>query len=339
MPERQPISVLVVCYNHADEIAYCVDAALLQRGPDIDVQVVVADNGSTDATRAVLSAYSDRITLLERDNDGFAAGVNAAFDASTGDPVLLLNPDAVMDPGCLATLAVHLRENAGAGAAAAMLRDLDGTPQRFARRDPDLAAVAWCFTDVGRRVDERRGERAARHRRYEDEWTAGLRRPLAVDCPAAACLLIRRELLEPRPLDPDFPLFFNDADLARRIRARGLTLDVVPAAGAAHGYGTSIRRAERLPIRAEWVVALRRYMRHDLGPLGRVALWGILVLDALTAGVRHALRRGDDATLSHFRGTLGGLGLPGGPPPWLTPVRRVGLRRRVLPPASEAHRG
>ena len=57
-----------------------------------------------------------------------------------------------------------------------MLRDPDGTPQLFARRDLRLKGALLGFTSVGRRLDARRGGRALARRRYEDLWAAGRRR-------------------------------------------------------------------------------------------------------------------------------------------------------------------
>ena len=323
MTESSGVAILVVTYDSADEIEACLDAVLAQASDGMDLDVVVVDNASQDGTADVVRRYGDMVRLIQnRDNLGYAEGVNAGFAASRGDWVLLLNPDAVMDEGCLAALVAHLRAKPDAAAAAALLRDPDGGLQRFARREVDLRTVAWTFTELGRRLDSRRGGRALDRRRYEEEWEAGIDTPLAVDCPAAACVLARRELLEPRPLDPELPLFFNDAELWRRLRAGGWTLDVVPGATAVHAYAASVRRVDRARMRAEWVAAVRRYLAPELGPLGRATLYALFLGDAVAAAVLHKLGRGGPETPAEVRGTLGGLGLPGGAQPWLTPVGR-----------------
>ena len=93
--------------------------------------------------------------------------------SSRGDHVLILNPDCVMDPGCAAALRARLRAQPEVGLAAALLRDPDGTPQLFARRDLRLAGALLGFTSVGRRIDARRGGRALAARRYEELWAGG----------------------------------------------------------------------------------------------------------------------------------------------------------------------
>ncbi|MDX6681630.1 MAG: hypothetical protein QOG94_1669 [Solirubrobacteraceae bacterium] len=329
VPASAQLSVLIVTYDHGDEIDACLDAALAQAAPGLAVEVVVVDNASHDDTAVRVRARGG-VRLIEMgSNPGFAAGVNAAFAASAGEHVLLLNPDCVMEPGCAAALRAHLLSHPDVGLAAALLHDPDGTPQLFARRDLDLAGVLWAFTSIGRRLDARLRGRALARRRYAELWAGGPpRAPVAVFCPAAACVMAARRDLLPAPLDERFPLFFNDGDLCARLLRVGRRAEVVPAASAAHGYGTSVKRAQHADparMRAEWVASLRSYASRWWGRPARAALGPLLLLDAVAGAALCVARREDPREV---RGTLGGLGLPGGPPPLLTPVRRIAPPRR-----------
>ena len=326
------VSILIATYNHGEEIDACLDGALAQAGEALDVEVVVVDNASRDATVERLRARAktdERIRLHERAaNSGFAAAVNAAFGGARGDHVLILNPDCVMDAGCAAALRARLHAQPAVGLAAALLRDPDGTPQLFARRDLRLRGALLGFTSVGRRIDARRGGRALASRRYEDLWAAGPpAAPVTVFCPAAACVMARRADLQPAPFDERFPLFFNDGDLCARMARSGRRAEIVPAATAVHGYGTSVARVQQADparMRAEWVASMRRYAGRWWPRPARAALAALLLADAV-AGAALCLARREDPR--EVRGTLGGLGLPGGPPPLLTPVPRRGGRR------------
>ncbi len=128
--------------------------------------------------------------------------------------------------------------------------------------------------------------------------------------------------LEPAPLDESFPLFFNDGELCTRLLRAGRRIEIVPAATAAHGYGTSVTRAQRADparMRAEWVASLLRYAGAVMPRPARPILAAALLADAVAGAALCLLRREDPREV---RGTLGGLGLPGGPPPLLTPTRR-----------------
>lgn len=339
MPDRPDVSVLIVTYDHGDEIVACLQGALAQARDGLALEILVADNASRDDTAAQVAACAQAgVKLLEMGgNRGFAAAVNAAFAVSTAEHVLLLNPDCVMDAGCARALRDHLAARPQVALAAALLHDPGGAPQLHARRDIGLGGVLWAYTTVGRRVDRSlRGGRAAADRRYEDLWAGGPpREPVAVFCPAAACVMARRADLEPRPLDERFPLFFNDGDLCRRLTDAGRAIEIVPAATAAHGYGTSVGRAQRADparMRAEWVASLRRYAALHWSRPQRAALTAALVGDAVASAALCLAGREDPREL---RGLLGGMGLPGGPPPLLTPVRK-GLARRARAGAAAA---
>jgi hypothetical protein len=79
------------------------------------------------------------------------------------------------------------------------------------------------------------------------------------------------------------------------------------------------QRADPARMRAEWVASLRRYARRLWPRPARALLAAALLADAAVGAALCLVRREDPREV---RGTLGGLGLPGGPPPLLTPTRR-----------------
>jgi hypothetical protein len=320
------VSALVVTFRSTADVDACL-AALTAQEVDGGMEIVVVDNASEDDT--VERARQHRgITLIAlTTNTGYAAGNNTAATEATGEIVLLVNPDAVLDPGCVQGLVDHLVNNPGVGAAAATLRSPDGSPQLFARRGVSLSTVLWDMTEFGRRVDLRfRDGSGARNRRYASELADGLLEPIEVDCPAAACIAIWRTLVTPRIFDEAFPLFFNDAELYDRIRSRGYRVEITPAASAQHGYGTSHGQINSARKRAEFVVSLRAYCARRWGPARRILVWLALFMDAYGAIVLGLLTR-NQRLRNIGRGTAGGLWLPGGPPPWLS--RRPSVRSAI----------
>ena len=332
MAETRPrVSAVVVTYGHEDEIADCLDALLSQEAPG-GLEVIVVDNASADGTVAVLRGYGARLVLVEQPvNTGYAAATNAAAAAARGELLLLVNPDCVLDPGCLRLLLQHLDATPGVGAVSALLRYPDGRPQVFCRRVPTLASVLWDLTELGRRWDRRfRADAGRRDRRYAAQFeSGGPDDVLDVDCPAAACVLLWHAPVRTQVMSPELPLFFNDGDLYDRLRAKGYAVQVAPAATAVHGYSTSLQRLAAARKRAEFVASLRVYARRWWPVRRRLGLWLLLSLDAVTSGAL-SLRGSDRSRVrAHCTGTLGGLGLPGGKRPWLTvlpgPVRRARL--------------
>lgn len=96
------ISIVIPAYNRAATIARCVESVLAQDFPSFEV--VVADDGSTDTTRAIVAAIADpRVRLVARaSNGGAAAARNTGVAAARGRYIAFLDSDDVFLPGKLA---------------------------------------------------------------------------------------------------------------------------------------------------------------------------------------------------------------------------------------------
>lgn len=96
------LSVVMPNYNYEAYVAAAIDSALAVQWPD--VEVVVVDDGSTDRSREIIASYGDRVTAIFQDNAGPRVACNTGFAASTGDVVIFLDSDDVLEP----SVAEHL---------------------------------------------------------------------------------------------------------------------------------------------------------------------------------------------------------------------------------------
>jgi GT2 family glycosyltransferase len=330
MSAIETIAVAIVTWNNERHIAECLDALDRQETPRQLVTCVV-DNASTDDTVEIARKHlpwHGRV-VASASNLGYAAGNLAALaELGPADAVLLLNPDCVLAPDAVERLAQHLDEDASAAAAAASLRDPDGRLQYFARREPAFGDAAWWFLATLETWDRRRGGARKARRELHGLVRASTAEPFVVDIPAAAGLLLRSSALPVPVLDPAFRLFFNDVDLFRRLRDGGWHADVVPAATAVHAHGASHRQLAADAKRAEQVHGLRTYVRTWWPRPAALLLDVLLFLDALSCLTLSTRGRNRTRWRRLGRGTLGGLGLPGGTPPFLS----AGHTPRALPP-------
>lgn len=90
------VSIVVNNYNYGRFLREAVDSALAQTYGR--VEVVVVDDGSTDGSRAIIASYGDRVTPVLKENGGQASALNAGFRACTGELVLFLDADDVLEP-------------------------------------------------------------------------------------------------------------------------------------------------------------------------------------------------------------------------------------------------
>ncbi len=305
------LSGIVVHWHNESQLA-----ELLAAWPaDPRFELIVVDNGS--ASSALLPGGWDAVRWVRPGrNLGFAGGVNAGVAAAEAPLLLLLNPDAVPEPGALdellrgfaalpdaAGLAPRLAGSDGASQAGWQLRDL---PSPGA-----LLAQALLLPPFGSRTAEP---------------PAGT--PIAQ--PAAAALALRRSALDAvGGLDERFfPAWFEDVDLAFRLRSAGLPLCYWPAARFRHGLGSTVPRLGYGAFLWIYHRNLGRYLAKHHGWAWAGAARAALVLGALLRlallplhAPRRAAGRGDAARafLALLAGALfgwrrprhlAGLGLP-----------------------------
>jgi GT2 family glycosyltransferase len=220
------VSVTIVTYNSRPYLEACLQSIFEQDYHPLEI--VVVDNGSLDGTRGFLSRFEDRIRVeYNDDNLGFAAAQNQAIAMSTGDWVLVLNPDVVLLPGVIEHLveAGRIDEKAGTicGRLLAIGRDLKPLPQALI----DTAGIY--FTEAMRHFD--RGWHEPDDGRYRKmEYVFGA---------SAAAALYRRQMIAnisegDKFFDPDFFAYREDADVAWRAQLLGWRCLYTPAAVGYH---------------------------------------------------------------------------------------------------------
>jgi N-acetylglucosaminyl-diphospho-decaprenol L-rhamnosyltransferase len=265
------LSILIVTWNSERWIDRCL-RSIPAACEGLSYEVVVHDNASSDGT---LSHLGDATVIRSGANDGFAAGTNRAFDRSRGRYVFFLNPDCDLGPGALTTLFEFMETHPRAAAAAPLLIDESGDSQREfqLRRLPTMASLTAELLMLDKVFP--RNAATARYRYRDLDLTV----PQRIEQPAAAALLLRREVLdEIGPLDEQFaPAWFEDVDYCRRLAAAGREVWVVPAAQARHFGGSSLEHIAFARFVDVWYRNMWRYARKWLRPAQAEAVrWAII---------------------------------------------------------------
>uniref|UniRef100_UPI0027B99390 glycosyltransferase family 2 protein n=1 Tax=Aquabacterium sp. TaxID=1872578 RepID=UPI0027B99390 len=122
--QRKRVCISILNWNNAPETVECIQS--LGTPSDMDVEVIVLDNGSNDDSVEVLSRAAG-ITLMRSDvNLGFAGGHNLVMRHALQhdfDYVWLLNNDACVEPGCLSRMLAAMEADPTIGAASPVIRD------------------------------------------------------------------------------------------------------------------------------------------------------------------------------------------------------------------------
>ena len=167
-------SVIIPVFNGAGRLAEAVASVRAQRR-DGD-EIVVVDDGSTDATPDLIRSLGADVVCLRQDNAGPAAARNLGLQAATGDLIAFLDHDDLWAPGRQAALTALLTADAGLDVAMGQVRVAsdpalpaapDGDPRRaVAHRPWHLGALL-----IRRRVFARVGPFRPDLRQAEDmDW-------------------------------------------------------------------------------------------------------------------------------------------------------------------------
>jgi N-acetylglucosaminyl-diphospho-decaprenol L-rhamnosyltransferase len=183
--------------------------------------------------------------------------VNQGIAATRAPYVLILNPDCRLAPGALARLLDGLERDIRTAIVAPRVLNPDGSFQGNARGDPDMMTGVFGRTSALRRLFP--GLAVARRNVVDDGGTD----TVTVDWVSGACMLARREALDiVGGFDERYFLYWEDADLCRRLRTAGYAIRHVRGAEAVHDSGHSSRHVRGLADRAFHESAYLYYATH-----------------------------------------------------------------------------
>ena len=264
------LSILIVTWNSERWIDRCL-RSIPAACEGLEYEVVVHDNASTDGTVRHLGNAN---VLRAASNEGFAAGTNRAFAASRGRYVFLLNPDCELGPRTLTRLFEFLDSRPDVAAAVPLLIDHSGDSQREfqLRRLPTFGSFAAELLLLNRLLPRNRWTASYR---YHD---LDLTEPRRIEQPAAAALLLRREVMEEiGPLDEQFaPAWFEDVDYCRRLAEAKKEMWVVPGAEVVHFGGSSLEHMHFAGFVDVWNRNMWRYARKWMPRQAGLLRWAIV---------------------------------------------------------------
>jgi GT2 family glycosyltransferase len=220
-PDPEPsLLISLISMNNRDLLRRCLRSIPAACGP-LRYEIAVVDNMSTDGSAEMVADCFPEVRLtVNSSRRGFSANHNQtllpAMRSRSHDFVCILNDDTELDPGSLFALVKACQHDPSLGVAGPVIRGADGERQPSLFRFPTLRCEVvqnWL-----RKSCEASG----------GGWLNG------------SCLVLALDVLRSvGPLDERFYLFYEDADLSRRVAERGLTSAVVSDATIVHrGHAT-----------------------------------------------------------------------------------------------------
>ena len=212
-------SIVIPVYNHLDHTLGCLHA-LAAHPPQIAVEIIVVDDGSTDRTATVLPDIAGLRYHRRAANGGFIAACNDGAALAVGEFLVFLNNDTIPQPGWLDSLLDTFEQYPDTGLAGAQLVYPDGRLQE---------AGGLVFADgSGWNYGRFEAPDAPRHAFVRE-----------TDYCSGAAIAVRRALFDQLGgFDSRYaPAYFEDTDLAFAVRDAGLRVRYQPASRVVHLEG------------------------------------------------------------------------------------------------------
>lgn len=222
------ISIIIISYNTKDVTRQCLDS-IFQYTKDIEFEVIVVDNGSTDGSKEMLNSYPDIKYIQSGGNIGFGKANNLGYKYCCGRYVLLLNSDTYLLNNAIKLFADAFDKLPhDVGCAGCKLKSSDGSHNHSFGLLPDLKETVYGILGLYCRPFGIRFKRF-NERDYDDI------NQLEVEYVMGADLCIRREVVEQCGLfDPDFFMYYEESEMQYRYRTAGYKSVIVSGPEIVH---------------------------------------------------------------------------------------------------------
>ncbi|WP_022884955.1 glycosyltransferase family 2 protein [Glaciibacter superstes] len=312
--ERVRCTVIVVNWNGGDDTAACLRSLIGQSAEGVAIDLLVVDNGSTDGSAESLERDFPSVTMLRTGHNlGFGGAVNHALSATSGDYAVLVNNDALAEDGFVAALLAPFSTDDRIGAVTARIV-LTG---RFEPVSADVAGSYrrsdgshWTRSEVGGvELLNSTGNIVSRSGNGQDRsWLV----PVDDDNSAeevfgfsgGGCALRRSTLVDVGAFDDSLFMYYEDTDLAWRMRRRRWSIRYARDATLHHRHAGS--SGVNSPLFLVNNVRNRILTAAKNGPSSMLlaSLWR--TLGSLAKSFVQTLR-GRPSANSRFRATVSGL--------------------------------
>jgi GT2 family glycosyltransferase len=254
------VTLVIVNYNTGSQTARCLDSAAADLA-GTTWEAIVVDNASRPGAAPRLNGRPHVRTILNPRNVGFGTAVNQAARASGAPLLWLVNPDCVVTPGTFEAVRAALEADPGTAIAAPQLLNADGSVQASARGDPSVMTGLFGRHTLLTRFFPRSA--VARRNLPARDIVASGDESAEVDWVMGAAMLVRRTAFDAvGGFDERYFMYWEDADLCRRLRDRGWRIRYVPGAAVGHEGGTAAETDRAMATRAFHRSAYLYYITH-----------------------------------------------------------------------------
>jgi GT2 family glycosyltransferase len=266
------LSVIIVSWNVRDLLFECLKS-LFTTKQDINFEVIVVDNNSTDGTVSLVAKDFPQVRMIVNDeNEGFAFACHQGVDLARGRYYLFLNDDTVVTENALADSLDCLKRRKQAGVLGCRILNSNGTTQPSVRKLPTCYDMAIILLKLHNFFPGLLHDYLCDDFDYQKEGQ--------VEQVMGAFFLTTRTVWKKLGgFDRNFYIWFEEVDYCLRARNSGFEIIYFPGAKIKHYGGASFGQLSALPEQKLFNNSLKYYARKNFAYWHRLLLYFILPLN------------------------------------------------------------
>ena len=268
------VSIIIVNYNTGRILKECVESVFKFEDAST-FEIVMVDNASTDNSPEIIDSlakqHNNIKALLLKKDDGFSHANNEGYKLSSGENVLIMNPDIIFTESILGKLVNDFEENESLGAVSPVLLGRDGVFQRnYFQRYPSLMQFIL-FHSIFGKFFHRFPTLMNRYLENQDIDAKSGKIEFVEQIPCAF-FLTKREIFDSvGRMDEGYKLFFEDVDLSYQInKIKKLGIDT--RLNVTHLGGESFKTEDNWNLYGRFITGMLYFFRKNYSGVRAFAL-------------------------------------------------------------------
>ena len=262
MENKIKLSIILVNWNCGQTISDCLES-LYVHIKDINYEIIVVDNNSTDGSREYIEKHFPQVVLIKNDfNNLFAGANNQGYQIARGEYIWILNSDTRLFENSIEKM-IGFLDDPKIGAVTCKLLNQDGSTQYYMHRKfPTYIRMVLSFVHRGFRFFKPPAIQGYLYLRND------FQKNFYIEQPAGVCILMKREVIEKVVGlfdEKNFSLFFNDVDVSYRLHIFGYLILCVCNTSIFHSKGQSTNKLGFFANKYYYIPsALLFFKKHNL---------------------------------------------------------------------------
>lgn len=226
------VSVIIVSYNSGDLLLDCLESLYIHTC-NIDFEIIIVDNLSTDETVAIIKTKFPKITIIENTvNMGFGCANNIGYKKAKGRNIFFLNPDTVLLNNAVKVLSDYLDKHSKVGICGGNLFDADFN---------FIHSHSLFKPSIYTEFDNLLGNKISLLLGYKNIQNNLTDNPIEVAYVTGADMMVKGALVDKfGGFDKDFFMYYEESEFCYRIKKNGYSIMNVPQAKIMHLESKSI---------------------------------------------------------------------------------------------------